>query len=221
MDADFCCNLMDLIKNRRSVRSFNGEKVDGEVILSIIKAGIWAPTGCNHQELKFVILDNKEELNEVLKFKPFFKGVSSVVLIFCDMSLPMSHKMYCVDRRERHLPDIDTGLAMANMVLYAKAMGIDSCIFNLSEYHFRRGEKKNIINRLINRIKLMLNLYILLENNFEFYLRNTLKIPKHLKIICGVAFGFLKKYPDIENAKHGGRKIMRDETDCYVFHHNR
>lgn len=216
MDADFCYNLMNLIKGRRSVRLFNGQKIDKKDILSIIEAGVWAPTGCNNQELKFVILDKEEALNEVLQFKPFFRGVSTVVLIFCDMSLPMSYEMYCVNRKEKHLPDIDTGLAMANMVLYAKAKGVDSCVFNLSEYHFRRGEKKGLIKRLINRMKSVLNLQMLLENNFEFYLRNHLKIPKHLKIMCGIAFGFAAKYPNIETAKHGGNKIMRAEVGSYI-----
>ena len=129
--------LLDLIRERRSVRLFNGEKVAREDVLSIIEAGIWAPTGCNNQELRFLILDKQEELKEILEFKPFFGGVSTVVLIFYDTSLPMSHKMYVKNRAEKHLPYVDAGLALENMILYAKSRNIDSCIFNLSEYHFK------------------------------------------------------------------------------------
>jgi len=219
IDKNFDKMLLNLIKERRSVRSFNGKKIPRKDVLSIIEAGIWAPTGCNNQELRFLILDKEEEINEIVKFKPFFKGISTIVLIFCDMSSPMSKKMYQKLKYERHLPYIDTGLALANMILYAKSRGIDSCIFNLSEYHFKRDKKKaGIIKKVINKIKIKLNLHTLMENNFEFYLRNCLKIPNHLKIMCGVAFGYAKRYPDVETETHGGRKIMRGKIDCYIIH---
>ena len=59
------------------------------------------------------------------------------MLVFYDMSLAMSSKMYVKNKAEKHLPYVDAGLAIENMILYAKSMGIDSCIFNLSEYHFK------------------------------------------------------------------------------------
>lgn len=209
---------MDLIKERRSVRIFNGKKIPREDILSIIEAGTWAPTGCNNQELRFFISDKEEELKEIVKFKPFLKGISAIFLIFCDMSLPMSRKMYYEYKHERHLPYIDTGLALANMILYAKSKGIDSCIFNLSEYHFRQSkEKKKLTKKCINKINLMLKLYTSMENNFEFYLRNRLKIPMHLKIMSGVAFGYAKEYPNIDIDEHGGKKIMREEVLYYIL----
>ena len=150
MEKDFQEKLMNLIKIRRSVRIFNGDKIDRADITSIIEAATWAPTGCNNQELKFLVLDETGQLEEFLKFKPFLKGVSTVVLVFCDMSLTMSHKMYCEYNHERHLPYVDTGLALMNMVLYAKAKGIDSCITNLSKYHSRRSKEQNAIKKMLN-----------------------------------------------------------------------
>lgn len=217
MNRKFDEILRDLIKERRSVRLFNGKKIPREDILSIIEAGTWAPSGCNNQELRFLIWDKEGELNEIVKFKPFFKGVSAIILIFCDMSLPMSRKMYYEYKHERHLPYIDTGLALANMILYAKSKGIDSCIFNLSEYHFRQSKEKKLIKKCINKIKLMLKLHTSMENNFEFYLRNRLKIPKHLKIMCGVAFGYAEEYPNVDIDEHGGKKIMREDVSYYIL----
>jgi len=209
--------LMHLIKERRSVRIFTGEKIAKDDVLSIIEAATWAPTGCNNQELRFLVLDEKSELEEFLKFKPFLKGVSTVVLVFCDMSLPMSHKMYCEYKHERHLPYVDTGLALADMVLYAKAKGIDSCIVNLSKYHFRRSGEKRITKRLIGKINCRLGLYDRVKNNFEFYLRNHLKLPHHLAIMCGMALGFAEKYPDVNTFKHGGRGIMRQPVNHHMI----
>jgi len=208
--------LMNLIKQRRSIRRFTGRKIDRNDVLSIVEAGTWAPTGCNNQELRFLILQQDNELNQVLKFKPFLRGVSTVILIFCDMSLPMSNKMYRQYKHERHLPYVDTGLALAHMVLYAKSKGIDSCIFNLSNYHLRRSEQKSIIEKRLYKLKKRLNLHALMENSFVYYLRNCLKIPNHLEIMCGLALGFAEEHPDIHTAKHGGRKIMREVVSHYI-----
>jgi len=56
--------LLELIKERRSVRIFNGNKVPQEIIMKIIEAGIWAPTGCNNQELKFLVIENEKDLKK-------------------------------------------------------------------------------------------------------------------------------------------------------------
>ena len=141
-------DLLHLMRERRSVRRFNGQKIPAATILEIIEAGVWAPTGCNNQEIRFLTIDDEARLAEIISFKPFFRGVSTVVLLFCDMSLPMSTKMYCQYDHEKHLPYVDTGLAMANMILYAKSMGISSCIFNLSKYHFKKSDNRSITSRI-------------------------------------------------------------------------
>uniref|UniRef100_A0A7C3WNM3 Nitroreductase family protein n=1 Tax=Dictyoglomus turgidum TaxID=513050 RepID=A0A7C3WNM3_9BACT len=216
-NQDFDKMLMGLIRERRSVRIFSGKKIPREDILSIIEAGIWAPTGCNNQELRFLIIDKDEQLNEILTFKPFLKGASTVVLVFCDMSLPASREIYLRNKWERHLPYIDTGLALENMVLYAKSRGIDSCIVNFSEFHMRHRRENSLIKKIINKILLKLNMHTLLKDNFEFYLRNILKVPKHYRIMCGVALGYAKVYPNVNVEKHGGRKVMREDVHYYLI----
>lgn len=220
-DRNFSEKLINLIKFRRSVRIFTGKKIPREEIISIIEAGIWAPTGCNNQELRFLIIDKDEEIEEIVKFKPFLKGTSTFILVFCDMSLPMSKKIYIKNKWERHLPYIDTGLALQNMVLYAKSRGIDSCIVNFSEFHMRHQRENNIMKKIIRRVLLKLNLHYLLDNNFEFYLRNILKIPLNYKVMCGLALGYAKVYPDVHTEKHGKRPIMREDVNYYIISSNR
>lgn len=220
-DRIFSEKLMNLIKSRRSVRIFTGEKIPREEILSIIEAGIWAPTGCNNQELRFLIIDKDEEIKEIVKFKPFLKGTSTFILVFCDMSLPMSKRIYVRNKWERHLPYIDTGLALQNMVLYAKSKSIDSCIVNFSEFHMRHQKGESIIKKIIRKILFKLNLHYLLDNNLEFYLRNILKLPKYYKIMCGLALGYAKIYPDVHTEKHGGKPIMRENVNYYIISSNR
>ena len=123
--------ISKIIKERRSIRVFTGEKIPHDVLNKIVEAGIWAPTGCNNQELRFVILGKQDVLTEALKFKSFFRGVSHFVLVLCDMSIPLSTQMYKRNSPAQMMSDLDTGLAIQNMVLQAKDTGIDSCIVNL------------------------------------------------------------------------------------------
>ncbi len=199
--------LMELIKKRRSVRIFSEKKIPEKEIREIIEAGIWAPTGCNNQELRFLILEN---MDEIKRFKPFTKSASHFILVFADMSLPQSG-MYKKEH-ERNLPYIDTGLALQNMVLYAKSIGVDSCICNLSDYHFivTNSIPKKIMN------KILANLYPATKDTFGYVLRNKLKVPKHFKIICGVALGYGKIESD-SNILHGGKKVMRKGVDDHII----
>lgn len=210
--------ILRLMKERRSVRFFNGKKVALENILAVIEAGIWAPTGCNNQELKFLILNKKEEIDKIIDFKPFLKGVSTIVLIFCDMSSPRSQKMYIKTRAQKHLPYVDTGLALGNMILYAKSKGIDSCLLNLSEYHFKSlRTEKSTVKKMFNLLKFKLGFHKLIEENMEYCLRNQFNIPAYLRLICGVAFGYAKKYPDVKTERHGTKRLMREDVDNYII----
>ncbi len=200
---------MELIKKRRSVRIFSEKKIPEKEIREIIEAGIWAPTGCNNQELRFLIL---EKMDEIKRFKPFTKSASHFILIFADMSLPQS-KMYR-KAHERNLPYIDTGLALQNMVLYAKSIGIDSCICNISPHHFAITE--SIPRKIMNKILTIGEENPMSKNSFGYVLRKKLKIPEHFKIICGVALGYGKVESD-PNILHGGKKVMRKGVDEHII----
>ena len=210
--------IIELIKDRRSVRLFNGKKISQEDILAIIEAGIWAPTGCNNQELRFLTLSKQEEIDEVMEFKPAFRGVSHAILLFCDMSLFMSRKMYVENKSEKHLPYIDAGLALENMILYAKSKGIDSCIFNLSEHHFKKAQpNRNLIEKISSKVKVKAGLYKSVKENFEFYLRKRLKLSESFKILCGVALGYSKKFPNVRSDSHGWNKLMRESVNNHII----
>jgi hypothetical protein len=164
------------------------------------------------------VLDDEKDIGEFIKFKPFFKGISTVILVFCDMSLPLS-KMYH-EKASRSLQFIDTGLALENMVLYAKSLGIDSCVVNLSEYHFGQREA-SLIKKIIKQIKIVFGLHASSKNNFEFFLRNYIRIGGNFKIMAGVVFGYAGREPDINKEMHGGKKIMREKVDHYIIHKGR
>jgi len=209
--------ISKLIKERRSIRVFTGKKIPLLDLSKIIEAGVWAPTGCNNQELRFVILSKEEVLNEALKFKPFFKGVSHFVLVLCDMSIPLSTQMYKRNSPAQMMSDLDTGLAIQNMVLQAKDIGIDSCIVNLSEQHYKKEKNLRLIQRMKKELMKKLKLHSINPNSFEYFMRNFLLVPTQYKIRAGVVFGYGKHIPNIEKARHGRNLIKRSSIEDYII----
>ncbi|MCW5199068.1 nitroreductase family protein, partial [Desulfobulbus sp. F3] len=41
--------VLDAIRTRRSIREFTGQPVERSLLLQVISAGIWAPSGLNNQ----------------------------------------------------------------------------------------------------------------------------------------------------------------------------
>ena len=58
-------DFSDLLKNRRSVRAYQNKEVSLDVIGSIIKESILAPNAGNQQPCKFIIVKNKEMIQEI------------------------------------------------------------------------------------------------------------------------------------------------------------
>ena len=59
--------LEEAIKNRRSIRKFKDKSVPREVILKLLDAAQWAPSACNKQLWKFILIESDEIKDEVVK----------------------------------------------------------------------------------------------------------------------------------------------------------
>ena len=209
--------IEDLIKSRRSIRIFTGEKIAYSKIEKIIEAGIWAPTGCNNQEIKFLVIGKEPQLSNVLRFKPFFRGVSHFVLVFYDMNSKMSKQLYKKGTSSERLAVIDSGLAIQNMVLQAKELGIDSCIVNLTEMHYRKEKNLTFWEKISKELKKKLGIHSSNPQSLSYFLYKELGLEKDYKIVAGIALGIAKKFPNLEKARHGKNLIKRDEPENYLI----
>ena len=57
--------LQLLFRERRSVRLFDDKPVSKEHLLQIIEAGRYTPTGSNRQDIRYIVLSNKEKVSEL------------------------------------------------------------------------------------------------------------------------------------------------------------
>ena len=64
-------DFMELIKKRYSVRKFQDRIVENEKIQMILEAGRLAPTACNNQPQRILILNSKEALGKIKLCTPY------------------------------------------------------------------------------------------------------------------------------------------------------
>lgn len=60
-------SLMELVKKRRSTRSFKPEPIPDEHVDKIIEAARWAPSGANSQPWEFVVVKKQEIKDNIVK----------------------------------------------------------------------------------------------------------------------------------------------------------
>ncbi|MDL1956981.1 MAG: nitroreductase family protein, partial [Candidatus Desulfofervidus auxilii] len=79
--------VLKAIYSRRSVREYTDQSVSREIILEIIKAGTWAPSGLNNQPWRFAIVWDKEVKEQIAvqtKYGGIVKQAPVIIAVFVD-----------------------------------------------------------------------------------------------------------------------------------------
>lgn len=111
-----------LIYGRKSIRQFRPEPVPDHMIKRILKAGLYAPHGCNVGCTRFLVLHDPEEQKLVSSDIPIENCVMIVVL----QELSMYHTL----RFEKYVPQnlyYDAAAAADHICLMAQTLGLGSC----------------------------------------------------------------------------------------------
>lgn len=109
--------VLDIIKQRRSVRNFTKDPITDEQIKKIIEAAQCAPTANNMRGIEYIVVRNPQTLEEIYfvsEPKQAFIKEAPVLLI------PI------VNTKKSILPVQDLSLASQNIFLQATAMGLGS-----------------------------------------------------------------------------------------------
>ncbi|MEJ6952418.1 nitroreductase family protein [Natronospora cellulosivora (SeqCode)] len=111
--------VMENIKARRSIRKYKDEKLSKEEIEYLLSAAMSAPSAGNAQPWEFVVIDNKEILNEIPKFHQYssmLKEASHAILVCGNIDLEKYQGFWVQD----------CSAATQNMLLAATAKDIGS-----------------------------------------------------------------------------------------------
>ena len=83
--------MIDLLKNRRSIRKFTEEKVSKEELEKILKAGLLAPSSMNKKPVEFVVIEDRQTILKLEKCKKFgtvpLKTAPLVICVISDSEL--------------------------------------------------------------------------------------------------------------------------------------
>lgn len=150
--------MLEIIKRRRTTRSFKEDQIKEEELVVILEAGLWAPSGHNMQPWKFIVIQNKEiigELNretkELMKDSSIetFKKMANNENFDIFYSAPTV--ILALYDEKAMTPIQDISAATQNMLLMAESMEVGACWngiiklgFSNEEFSKKYKEKLNI-----------------------------------------------------------------------------
>ena len=79
--------MLEAIKGRRSIRKFTSQDIPDTIINQIMEMGTLAPSGLNNQPWKFVVVKNRELLEELsaqTKYSHIIQNAPVCIAVFLD-----------------------------------------------------------------------------------------------------------------------------------------
>lgn len=126
--------MLELILRRQSDRKYSDKPIEAEKLDRIIEAGRMAPSACNAQPWKFIVVTDseiKKNLAEATSARLLgmnvFVGQAPVLLVIIREKPNFSSKVGGTINSKDY-SHIDIGIAAENICLQARAEGLGSCI---------------------------------------------------------------------------------------------
>lgn len=125
-------SLMDIIRERRSVRAYSDRPVDDDTLREITEAARLAPSACNSQCWRFVAARGPvkdrlvdEALGKIAVPNRWAKQAPVIIAACADLSFIPHKAAPKVTGIDYHL--LDMGIAVEHMVLRATELGLGTC----------------------------------------------------------------------------------------------
>lgn len=106
-------DIFEAIQKRRSIRDFTGDPIPTDDINKIVDAGRLAPSGNNKQPWDFIVVTDKDIIQELSKAGTWSAKAGAMIVVVVDPATK-----YWVE---------DGSAAIENMLLAATALGYGSC----------------------------------------------------------------------------------------------
>ncbi|SFA72093.1 nitroreductase family protein [Clostridium frigidicarnis] len=177
-------DILEVVKERRSIRSYKEDQIKEEELETILEGGIWAPSGTNEQAWHFTVIQNKELTKEISdKTKTILSkseneyirklGENEKLHIFYN-----APTVILISGNEKAItPMEDTSAAVQNMLLVAESLSIGTCWIGTVASLFSDPEVGNVY-------------------------REKCGIPEEYKVMHSISVGYKK----IENVNPPERK---------------
>ena len=132
-------NFLEIIRTRRSCRSYKPDQITDEQLNAVLEAGTYAPTSRGLQSPFIVAVQNAALLSRLSKMNAEVMGVTTnpyydaptYVLVFVPSDAPNGVQ--------------DASLVLENMMLAAHAQGLGSCWIHREKEMFATAEGKELM----------------------------------------------------------------------------
>ena len=114
-------DFLELAKNRYSVRKFKAQKVEKEKLDLILEAGRIAPTGCNYQPQRILVIDDEALILKLKACTNYTFGAPVVLMVCYDSSTCWKNATNNVMGGEQ-----DACIVTTQMMLEAAYLGLGS-----------------------------------------------------------------------------------------------
>jgi len=133
--------FFDVMENRSSIRKYTDEPLTKEEIRCIATAGLKAPTATNKQEIHISVIHKDDPVQAKIQ-----KDLNPEASVNFYYDAPVTFYLSAMD--EFGWSDIDAGIAVENMHLAAKALGLGSVILGCMK-KVVNGKKKEEYDKLL------------------------------------------------------------------------
>ena len=117
-------SLLALLKERRSIRRYRPDPVPDEMVEQLLEAGRWAPSASNRQPWDFIVVRDEAIRQQVAEHAAFYfirwahVAEAPLLIVLCGDARNPAYRRYLHE---------DIGLAGAQIMLQAKALGLGTC----------------------------------------------------------------------------------------------
>ena len=146
--------MMNLIRQRRSVRNYKKENLPPEVMTKLLDSLRWIPTGCNDHRLAFTVIDDRAKMEPfrakmlaITRFLiksgimrivyPGYKRFESAMLGGRDFVFRGApHMIVAASPKDAPCRKFDAAIALTQFDLYAQSLGVATCWCGFAYYAF-------------------------------------------------------------------------------------
>lgn len=134
--------VIEAIRKRRSIRKFKpGAEVTDEQIKIMLEAAMLAPSARNTRPWEFIVVKDREKLNQIRKAHPYTGMLETASLAIVVCALPETQKEPIMSG---YYPQ-DCGAATENILIQAVELGLGACWCGVYPKEERITEIRNIL----------------------------------------------------------------------------
>lgn len=120
-------DFLERVKQARTTRRYKQNPIGMDTLTALVECGVYSPSGANKQPLKYVIIKEEEQRNEVfvhIKWAGALKDWEGPE----EGERPMAYILILLDTTISTNPGVDHGIAAQSIQLGASSIGLGCCM---------------------------------------------------------------------------------------------